>query len=397
MVKAGDAVDKLIDEIVPFLEPGDVIMDGGNSHFQDTERRIRDLQGAGIFFLGVGVSGGEKGALLGPSIMPGGDRVGWGQVSSILESIAARSADGRPCTDYMGAGGAGHFVKMVHNGIEYAVMQLIAETYDLLVRGHGYPDEQAAKIFRTWNRGPGSSYLLEITSHILGTIDPSSGQPILGSIVDAAGSKGTGLWTTQTSLALGVPAPTITAAVEARLISGLRAERLHAGALPGVLTNPEALSDGGDSLGQALLTATLMAYAQGFALLQAAEAAWSWGLDPVRIARVWREGCIIRAAFLDTLAEALSHPGLPNLLQAATMRETFSRGGSHLRQAVALAARQGVPAPALASSLAYYDAYRSARLPANLIQAQRDYFGYHGFERLDSPGTFHGPWNNERQ
>ncbi len=395
MVKAGGAVDALLDEILPHLEPGDIVMDGGNSHYEDTAARVLRLRDAGISFLGVGVSGGEKGALLGPSIMPGGPREAWERVAPILGAIAARTRDGRPCTGYMGRDGAGHFVKMVHNGIEYAVMQILAEAHDLLLRGHGMEASAQADLFDEWNSGKCASYLLEITADVLRRRDAISDAPILDVILDAAGSKGTGLWTSRSALTLGVPATTITAAVEARMLSGMRKERqLAAPLLPGPRANPLPVDR--ERLGRALFQATLTAYAQGFALMGAAEKAWEWGLDMAEIARVWQEGCIVRAAFLDDIVHAFtSQRTLENLLLAPVFDAPLASGHGALRQTVALAVEHGVPVPALSAALAYYDGLRSARLPASLIQAQRDYFGAHGFERLDMPGTFHGPWEEE--
>jgi 6-phosphogluconate dehydrogenase len=392
MVKAGPAVDAVLDELVPLLEPGDMVLDGGNSHFEDTAARIQRLRDAGVSYLGVGVSGGEKGALLGPSIMPGGPKDAWEQVRHILEAIAAKARDGRPCTAFMGRDGAGHFVKMVHNGIEYGVMQLLAEMHDLLRRGHGMDDESQAEVFDDWNSGPCASYLLEITAAILRRRDPLTGAPVLDTIQDTAGSKGTGLWTSASALTLGVPVPTITAAVEARMLSGRKAlRRTAAPLLPG--PHGTSMSPDRDSLGRALFLATLAAYAQGFSLLREAERSWGWGLDAAEITRVWRAGCIIRAAFLDDLARAFDDdPDLENPLLAKTLDAPLAAGHEALRRAVALAAESGVPAPGLCASLAYYDALRSDRLPASLIQAQRDYFGAHGFERTDRPGTFHGTW-----
>jgi 6-phosphogluconate dehydrogenase len=392
MVKAGSAVDAVLDELLPLLEPGDVVMDGGNSYFEDTAARIRRSRIAGVDFLGVGVSGGEKGALLGPSIMPGGPREAWERVRSALEAIAARAGDGRPCAAYMGRDGAGHFVKMVHNGIEYGVMQLLSEAHDLLLRGHGLEAAAQAEIFAAWNSGPAASYLLEITADILSRRDALTGSPILDVIRDSAGSKGTGLWTSRSALTLGVPAPTIAAAVEARMLSGRSELRREAAPLlPG--PHQAAPPADSDSLGRALFLATLAAYAQGFDLMREAERTWDWGLDAADIARVWRAGCIIRAAFLDDVAQAFERePRMENLLLARALDAPLASGHGALRRTVSLAAELGVPAPGLSASLAYYDALRSARLPASLIQAQRDYFGAHGFERADIPGTFHGPW-----
>ncbi|NCD25730.1 MAG: NADP-dependent phosphogluconate dehydrogenase [Deltaproteobacteria bacterium] len=390
MVKAGQAVDDLLDELLPLLEPGDIVMDGGNSHFADTARRVQRLARQGLHFLGVGVSGGEQGALHGPSIMPGGPRPAWEQVAPMLKAIAARADDGRPCTAYMGEDGAGHFVKMVHNGIEYADMQLIAEIYDLLRQSAGLGAADIADTFETWNHGPLQSFLIEITATVLRTTDKDT--PLVDLILDKAGSKGTGRWTTQTALDLGVATPTINAAVDARLLSALTTERQTASALLSGPTEPCAPPDF-ESLGQALFAAKLVSYAQGFALLRAARDTWAWSLDLPQITRVWRAGCIIRAAFLNDLAKAFDTADLPNLLLAPTFGPRLETGQTALRQTVALAARHGIPVPTLAASLAYYDSYRAARLPANLIQAQRDFFGAHRFERIDQPGAFHWDWS----
>ncbi|AMD92912.1 NADP-dependent phosphogluconate dehydrogenase [Desulfomicrobium orale] len=389
MVKAGTAVDQLLDELLPVLEPGDIVVDGGNSHFEDTVRRTRRLRETGVFFAGMGVSGGEEGALLGPSLMPGGPLPAWEQMRHILEKIAARSADGDPCADYMGADGAGHFVKMVHNGIEYAVMQLIAETWDLLRRGLNLSPGQTADCFAAWNKGAASSYLLEITANILRTKDLSGDGFMVDAILDTAQGKGTGLWTSQSALNLGVPVPAITAAVEARMLSMRREERQrYAPLLPAADVSLDIPAP--ETLGKALFLATRLAYLQGFSLLMAAERTWNWGLDPARIARVWRAGCIIRAAFLDDLVRTFA-PEAP-LSFIASAPEDLADAQLALRRVTTLAAAAGIPAPGLGASLAYYDAFRSARLPASLVQAQRDYFGAHGFERPDRPGVFHGPW-----
>lgn len=393
MVKAGPAVDQLLNELLPLLEPGDIVVDGGNSHYEDTVRRTKLLQDAGILFSGMGVSGGELGALFGPSLMPGGPLPAWKAMRPILEKIAAHSADHEPCAAYMGVDGAGHFVKMVHNGIEYAVMQLIAETWDLLRRGMGFSPAQTSDCFAAWNTGQAQSYLLEITAEILRTKDSASDGFMVDAILDTAQGKGTGLWTSQSALRLGVPIPTITAAVEARMLSTQKEERLkYAKLLPGP---DKALAAAPEVLEKALFLATRLAYVQGFSLLLAAEKSWSWGLEPSRIARVWRAGCIIRAAFLDDLARTFN-PEQPLAFISADSK-ALHREQEALRHAVNLALAAGIPAPGLAASLAYYDAFRSARLPANLIQAQRDYFGAHGFERLDQSGTFHGPWGKVRK
>lgn len=396
MVQAGAAVDAVLSELTPLLEPGDIVMDGGNSHYPDTERRMKSLAEKDIHFLGVGVSGGEKGALLGPSIMPGGTRQAWDQVAPILTAIAAKAKDGEPCTAFMGGGGAGHFVKMVHNGIEYADMQLIAEVYDLLRRGAGLEAPAIADIFAQWNKEALASFLIEITAQVLRVADGTTAAPLVDMILDRAGSKGTGKWTTEAALELSVPTPSINAAVEARLLSASTDARTlaeHNADIPHLPQLPDNLIA---KLAQALYAAKLIAYAQGFGIFRAAENTWQWGLDAPAIARSWRAGCIIRAVFLDDIAAAFTAtPNLPNLLIAPEFAQALTEGQSALREIVSWAALAGVPVPALAASLAYFDSARSKRLPANLIQAQRDAFGAHQFERIDRPGKFHAQWGIE--
>ncbi len=394
MVKAGEATDAQIDQLAPLLEPGDVIIDGGNARYQDTIRREQDLRARGLMFLGTGISGGEEGARHGPSIMVGGDAAAFARVRTILEAIAAQ-VEGVPCCAHLGPDGAGHFVKMLHNGIEYADMQLIAETFALMRDGLGlgYPDMQAA--FAEWNRGELDSYLIAITADILGKADPETGQPMVEVILDRAGQKGTGGWAVAAALEFGVPAPTIAEAVAARSLSALKPERVEAAArLAGPVNRgePDLTLDG---LRDALLAAKLCAYAQGFAVMAGAAEAHAWPLDFGRIATIWRGGCIIRARFLNRIKQAYDRDrDLKNLLLDPWFAALIGEAQMGLRSVVATAARCGVAAPALASALAYFDGYRSARLPASLIQAQRDYFGAHTYERVDRPGSVHSDWTS---
>ncbi len=397
MVKAGPPVDAFIEKLTPLLEPGDIIIDGGNSFFKDTERRSQALAAKGIHFLGVGISGGEWGARHGPSIMPGGPREAYEVVRPIFEAIAAK-VDGEPCVTYLGPRGAGHYVKMVHNGIEYGDMQLIAETYDILHRGLGFTAPQLHDVFARWNQGPLSSYLIEITANIFTKIDDVTGKPLVDVILDVAEQKGTGLWTTEQGLELKVPIPTINAAVEARIISMYKEERVHAakilsGPAPEVRDPAEKVVD---RLENALYMAKITSYAQGFALLRKASEVYDYGFNYGEIARIWRGGCIIRARFLDDIRRAFDRdPQLPNLMLDPFFREAVNTRHEDLRYAVRTAASWGIPTPAFSASLAYYDAYRSERLPANLIQAQRDYFGAHTYRRIDMEGVFHTEWIEE--
>jgi 6-phosphogluconate dehydrogenase len=396
MVQAGPAVDQVIDSLVPLLEPGDILIDGGNSYFGDTIRRTRELTQKGLLYVGAGVSGGEEGALHGPSIMPGGNPQAWPQVQPILQAIAAQ-VDNVPCCDWVGEGGAGHYVKMVHNGIEYGDMQLICEAYDLLRQVLGLSAEAMSRVFRTWNQGELDSYLIEITGDILAKVDEETGRPVVDLILDAAGQKGTGKWTSVEALQLGAPAATIAEAVFARCLSALKEERLAAA---GVLKGPEVLFSGdregfAEDVRAALYASKVCSYAQGFQLLALAAAEHGWQLDYGRIAGMWRGGCIIRARFLDRIAEAfLLAADLPNLLLAPYFRAAVERSQASWRRVVGTATSLGVPVPTFSSALAYYDGYRSARLPANLLQAQRDYFGAHTYERVDQPRGrfFHTDW-----
>ena len=394
MVKAGDAVDAQIDALQPLLATGDMVIDGGNSNYADTMRRERAAAGHGLGFLGAGISGGEAGARHGPSIMVGGTASAYARVQPMLEAIAAR-IDDAPCCARLGPDGAGHFVKMLHNGIEYADMQLIAEVYALLRGPGGMAPAELQATFAAWNEGELDSYLVEITAAILGTDDPETKRPLVDVILDRAGEKGTGRWASVAALDLGVPAPTIAAAVFARALSALKPERVAAAPL----FAREAAPFAGDrsrlaaTLHDALLAAKLSAYAQGFAVIAGASRAHDWSIDGAEVARIWRGGCIIRARFLDRVAAAFrGEPTRANLLLDPYFRDRMTAAEGALREAVGLAAAHGVPVPALASALAYFDGYRSAQLPANLIQAQRDYFGAHTFERTDRPGAFHFDW-----
>jgi 6-phosphogluconate dehydrogenase len=395
MVQAGAATDEQIAALVPLLEPGAVIVDGGNARYQDTIRREGALRERGLRFLGTGISGGEEGARHGPSIMAGGEPEAYARVRQIFEAIAAK-VEGAPCCAHLGPDGAGHFVKMLHNGIEYADMQLIAETYALMKEGLGlgYPEMQAA--FAAWNQGDLDSYLIEITADILGKGDPETGAPMVEVILDRAGQKGTGGWAVTAALELGVPAPTIAEAVAARSLSARKDERVSAAAR---LAGPAARGDRDPTvdlatLRDALLAAKIAAYAQGFAVMAEASAAHGWGLNLGTVATIWRGGCIIRARFLDRIREAYARDAeLRNLMLDPYFAAVLAGAQERLREAVMLAARRGIAAPALGSALAYYDGYRSAQSPANLIQAQRDYFGAHTYERVDRPGSFHSDWS----
>ena len=395
MVPAGKPVDQAILSLLPYLDSEDILIDGGNSYFVDTERRIRALRERGIHFMGMGVSGGESGALWGPSLMPGGNETVWRQVKPMLESIAARAEDGAPCVAWMGRGGAGHYVKMVHNGIEYGDMQLIAEIYDLLHRGAGISNAELAEIFARWNERELKSYLIEITAKILSRLDEETGQPLVDLILDEAGQKGTGRWTSQNSLEIGALVPTIHAAVEMRLLSALKEERVIASKL---LDTQEATFSGDKEklvrcAEKALYVSKITSYAQGFALLRSAAEEYEFGFQYADIARIWRAGCIIRAALLDDIASAFeAEPDLTNLLLAPAFRETVLENQSAWRETVKTAIDLGIPMLAASASLAYFDAYRSERLPANLIQAQRDFFGAHTYRRVDKEGIFHTKW-----
>lgn len=392
MVPAGDPVDAAIASLKPFLQAGDIIIDGGNSFFLDSERRARELAAAGLYFIGLGVSGGESGALWGPSMMPGGSAEAWPKVEEMFKAISAKTKEGEPCVDWMGAGGAGHYVKMVHNGIEYGDMQLIAEIYDLLHRGAGISNAELAEIFSDWNEGDLQSYLVEITANILWRKE--DGADLVDLILDEAAQKGTGKWTSQNSFDIGAAIPTINAAVESRLISSLKAERVAASRILGSASrfsgDREALINAAED---ALYASKVTSYAQGLNLLKMASAEYNWGLDLGRIVKVWRAGCIIRASLLSDISAAYArNPELPNLLlDDAFSKDILSRQAGW-RQVVQTGVGLGIPMLATCASLAYFDAYRSATLPANLTQAQRDYFGAHTYRRIDKEGIFHTRW-----
>jgi len=394
MVPAGSPVDSAIASLLPYLEKGDLIIDGGNSYFADTERRVKELEGAGLYFIGMGVSGGESGALWGPSLMPGGSPAAWPAVQAMFQAIAAKAEDGEACVAWMGSGGAGHYVKMVHNGIEYGDMQLIAEIYDLLHRGAGISNKELADIFADWNTRELRSYLIEITANILARLDEETGKSLVDVILDEAAQKGTGKWASQTALDTGAPIPTINAAVESRLISALKAERVVAA---GVLGSAGRFSGDIKALvaaaEQALYASKITSYAQGLSLLKMASQEYNWHIDLSHIVPVWRAGCIIRAALLSDITHAYRRsPALANLmLDDAFSAAVLSRQAAW-RAVVQTAIGLGIPMLATSASLAYFDAYRSAVLPANLTQAQRDYFGAHTYRRVDKEGVFHTQW-----
>ena len=400
MVNAGAATDAVIDELTGLLEPGDIVVDAGNAHFPDTVRREAALRAQGFHFVGTGVSGGEEGALNGPSIMPGGTAEAYATLGPILESISAH-VDGVPCCTHVGPDGAGHFVKMVHNGIEYADMQLIGEAYDLLRQGLGWSAARLAEVFASWNAGDLESYLIEITADVLAHTDAATGKAFVDVVADRAEQKGTGRWTVQNALDLGVPVTGIAEATFARGLSGGVAQRDAAhGVLP-AHAEPWAVSDEAgfvDDVRAALYASKVVAYSQGFDQIAAASAQYGWGIDRGAMARIWRGGCIIRAKFLDRITEAYARdPQLPLLLADPYFTGVVGDGLAAWRRIVAAAATHGVPAPAFASSLAYYDAVRADRLPAALTQAQRDYFGAHTYQRTDKAGTFHTDWSGNRQ
>ena len=394
MVKAGDPVDKVIDTLIPHLEKGDLIIDGGNSDYRDSERRAKYLGEKGFLFIGTGVSGGEEGALKGPSIMPGGQRDAYKLVEPIFTKIAAQ-VDGEPCCTYIGPGGAGHYVKMVHNGIEYGDMQLITEAYLLLKHVLGMDADELHKTFSEWNSGDLDSYLIEITADIFTKKDDETGKPLVDVILDKAGQKGTGKWTVQSSLDLGVSAPTIAEAVFARIISSIKEERVEASK---ILTGPKITVNSEkdtfkDAIRDALYASKICSYAQGFALMQAASKEYNWDLKFGEISMIWRGGCIIRAHFLQRIKDAYDkNPSLKNLLLDPYFTEVIKKTQDNWRWVVADASKLGVPIPAFSSALSYYDSYRHERLGANLLQAQRDYFGAHTYERVDKEGVFHTEW-----
>ncbi|MFD9517003.1 NADP-dependent phosphogluconate dehydrogenase [Streptomyces sp. NPDC059979] len=400
MVKAGEPTDAVIREFAPLLEEGDVIIDGGNAHFEDTRRRERELREQGIHFVGVGISGGEEGALLGPSIMPGGSTESYASLGPLLEKIAAKAADGTPCTSHIGPDGAGHFVKMVHNGIEYADMQLIAEAYHLLREVAGYSPAKIAETFRDWNRGRLESYLIEITAEVLAHTDADTGRPYVDIVADAAEQKGTGRWTVQIALDLGVPVSGIAEAVFARAVSGHADLRTAARGLAGptaAALSPEAAEAFAAQVEQALYASKIVSYTQGFHQIRAGSEEYDWNVDLGAVAALWRGGCIIRAAFLDRIRSAYdARPELPSLLADAHFAEEIGAAQDGWRSVLVTAVRQGIPVPAFAASLAYYDALRAERLPAALTQGQRDFFGAHTYRRTDREGSFHTLWSGDR-
>jgi 6-phosphogluconate dehydrogenase len=396
MVPAGKPVDDIIETLVPFLAKGDIIIDGGNSHFTDTTRRTKMLEGKGLLYVGAGVSGGEEGALLGPSIMPGGSVAAWESVKPIFQAIAAKVDDDVPCCDWIGEEGSGHFVKMVHNGIEYGDMQLICEVYDIMKNLLRMTSDEIHDVFKTWNEGELKSYLIEITGDILAVKD-QDGLPLLDKILDKAAQKGTGKWTVNTSLDVATPLTLITESVFARILSSMKDERVLASK---ILTGPKADFSGDkkafiDEIGHALYAAKLVSYTQGYQLMRAAAKEFGWNLNFGGIALIWRGGCIIRSAFLGKIKEAfVLNPDLVNLLLDPFFKEAISKSQQSLRNVLAEAIKNGIPTPALSSALAYYDGYRSENLPANLLQAQRDFFGAHQYERVDKPRGeyFHTNW-----
>lgn len=401
MVKAGEPTDAVIQEFAPLLDEGDVVIDGGNAHFEDTRRREKELRGRGVHFVGAGISGGEEGALNGPSIMPGGSAESYASLGPMLEKIAAKAKDGTPCTTHIGPDGAGHFVKMVHNGIEYADMQLIGEAYQLLRDVAGYSPAQIADIFRTWNTGRLDSYLIEITADVLSHVDATTGKPFVDIVLDRAEQKGTGRWTVQIALDLGVPVSGIAEAVFARSVSGhadLRdASRHLTGPTVRKLDEDEAAAFA-DQVEQALYASKIVAYTQGFHEIAAGSEQYDWDVDLGRVAAIWRGGCIIRAAFLDRITNAYeARPDMPSLLSDKSFAEEIAAAQDDWRTVIATAVTQGVPTPAFAATLAYYDSLRAARLPAALTQGQRDYFGAHTYHRTDREGTFHTLWGDDKR
>ncbi len=397
LVQAGKAVDEQVAALKSVLSANDIVIDAGNANFRDTVRRFGELEGSGLTFIGMGVSGGEEGARHGPSIMVGGAEESWRRVEPVLTAISAKYR-GEPCAAWLGPGGAGHFVKTIHNGIEYADMQMIAEIYGVLRDGHGLGAKDIGMIFGRWNEGRLNSYLIEISAAVLGADDPETGRPVVDIILDRAGQKGTGKWSVIEAQTLGIPATGIEAAVAARVLSSMKTEREQAetvyGALPKASrTRPDAAAL--TELELALFAGKIAAYAQGFAVMAAASRDFGWGLPLPTVAKIWRAGCIIRSQFLGHIADAFAEGGsIANLLMAPDFVAMMKEAHPALRKVVARAAEDGLPVPALSSALAYFDSYRQARGTSNLIQAQRDFFGAHGFERIDAEGAFHGPWSN---
>ncbi len=398
MLPAGKTVDQAIEDVLPYLEAGDILMDGGNSYFMDSDRRSQYLADKGIHFIGMGVSGGEEGALWGPSLMPGGSQTAWQVLQPMLTAIAAKAEDGAACVSYIGPRGAGHYVKMVHNGIEYGDMQLIAEAYEVLRRVLGLSAVQLSEIFNQWNNGELKSFLIEITAKVLAKKDEKTGQPLVDFILDEAEQKGTGKWTAQNALDIGAAVPTIDAAVYSRILSSMKSERVHDSTIFGH-TAPAFTGNGEDlirAVREALYASKILSYAQGMAMLRIASAEYDYGLNLAELARIWRAGCIIRASLLNDITAAYqAEPDLKNLLLSSYFSEVVTRYQQSLRRVVTIAIEQGIAVPAMSASLAYFDAYRSERLPANLIQAQRDFFGAHTYRRIDQEGVFHTRWEEQ--
>ncbi|MFN7035346.1 MAG: NADP-dependent phosphogluconate dehydrogenase [Bellilinea sp.] len=395
MLPAGKTIDQAIEDVLPYLDAGDILIDGGNSFFMDSDRRSQYLAEKGIHFIGMGVSGGEEGALWGPSLMPGGSQIAWQVLQPMLTVVAAKAEDGAACVSYIGPRGAGHYVKMVHNGIEYGDMQLIAEAYEVLRRALGLSAAQLSEIFSQWNKGELRSFLIEITAKVLAKVDEETGQPLVDLILDEAEQKGTGKWTAQNALDIGAAVPTIDAAVYSRILSAMKAERVHASTIfshtaPALMASSDELIK---SVREALYASKILSYAQGMAMLRLASAEYDYGLNLAELARIWRAGCIIRANLLNDITAAYqTTPDLQNLLLSSYFSEAVNRYQQSLRKVVMIAIEQGIAVPAMSASLAYFDAYRSERLPANLIQAQRDFFGAHTYRRLDREGVFHTRW-----
>ena len=397
MIQAGDPVDQILQRLTPYLSPGDIVIDGGNSYFKDTIRRELNARQTMVSFFGMGVSGGEEGARHGPSLMPGGSREAYGHLAPILQSIAAKSDSG-PCVAYVGPDGSGHFVKMVHNGIEYGDMQLIAEAYEILNKALRLEASALAAIFSEWNRGPLESYLIEITARIFSATDPETGNPLVDMVLDKAGQKGTGKWTAQVALDLGVPVPTIAAAIDARSLSSMKDERVIASQL--IFSSAGDAYEGDkrkliQAVHDALYAAKVCSYAQGMSLIRAGSQEWQWNINLRELARIWKGGCIIRARFLDSIMHAFERqPDLPNLLLDYDFMTSMRRAEKAWRWVIATAVQMGIPVPALSASLSYFDSYRSAQLPQNLTQAQRDFFGAHTYQRTDRPnaGFVHTDW-----
>jgi 6-phosphogluconate dehydrogenase len=396
MVKAGAGTDAVIDQLAELMEPGDMIVDGGNAHFEDTRRREAALRAKGLHFVGAGISGGEEGALNGPSIMPGGSKESWEALGPILQDIAAK-VDGVPCAVHVGPDGSGHFVKMVHNGIEYSDMQLIAESYDLLRQALGATPAELAEVFRSWNEGELGSYLIEITAEVLDQVDAATGKPFVDIVVDRAEQKGTGRWTVQSALELGVPVTGIAEAVFARALSGHPEQRAAARSLAGPSESGVGAKELIEDVRQALYASKIVAYAQGFDQMAAASKEYGWNLDLGAMATIWRGGCIIRAKFLDRIRAAYdADPELPTLLADPTFAAALGVAQESWRRVVTTAVRIGVPTPGFSSALAYYDGLRRERLPAALVQGLRDYFGAHTYLRVDREGAFHTDWSGDR-